>query len=292
MNIAAALAGTSFFEQPDSHNQSAEPAALQLTTNPPLVGPLSDPQAPGDWADLLNDPAVKSHRARIGRDGLDEAHGISAEAESLRSLDHRPDRLVLLASATPRGLAAATAVAACLAETVCVHATQAAFVGEQGNPPPAGRTKLVPHADVVRIEHLDSSAVADFARAARDIGQVLKRSARLAGQDGRLDLHVTGGYKATIPIALCLMAYVGKPPGLEVLAWCTHLADRARTTAKPLDAIPVPIPPMSPGVIDAIQALRQDQVPAYKDHQGFLFNGQVETPMCSALRDVLPGPHA
>lgn len=150
---------------------------------------------------------------------------LSAETASLHRHNPRPaptDQVVLLASDTPEGLASALLVGVALGRPVHVHprplldgtTTGAKVVDGVGAP-----------VHVMRIEGLLPDSTDQFTRATRGLAQAVVWAARLHRLPGvPLVIHLTGGYKATLPYLVTLAEFVRAawPP---VEAWCLHEGD-------------------------------------------------------------------
>jgi hypothetical protein len=166
---------------------------------------------------------------------------ISAELQSLFArgapqIDSH-DEVLLLASDTRAGIESGLTVATLLGGPL-------AF-GNPGDPQPSG-IGIWPDgipSTVFRIPGLDTSRPDRFATACEGLGSSLSWAFQRAGNAGRLVLHVTGGFKVTIPFLLGLASHLPLDgPGVE--AWANHdLTDRG---------IRVPVQRM--GIDDRLQA--------------------------------------
>ncbi len=131
---------------------------------------------------------------------------VSAETSTLAARTSHTDSLqrmlddghavVLLASQTDKGMLAALLVAAYLADEnldrVTVAATQPTAPAAEGRYPIAPGTVTV-----IRISHLSSDVTDGFQRATFGIGDVM-RAARGIARGGTIEVHLSGGHKATL----------------------------------------------------------------------------------------------
>jgi hypothetical protein len=172
-----------------------------------------------------------SFRAEVGP-YLDAIRGcqqpvkLSAEVASLHSHQPRPDagdRLVLLASDTAEGVLAALLNAARLAGGVVYHYMPLLDSTATGHAVLDGRSGEPLH--ILRIPGLLPNSAARFSEAMEYVAVAMVWAARVhrgVGED--LEVHLGGGYKATIPYLVALAEYVRAawPP---VWAWCLHEGD-------------------------------------------------------------------
>lgn len=144
----------------------------------------------------------------------------SAEIDSLYDSPPAPapqagEPLVLLASDTVAGIASALLIAHLTGRTPHGHAGPPSHVGPPG-PDQRGGT-----AHVVRIPGLDPTRHEDFESAIAAVAQTLHWVSKTAADE--VVVHVTGGFKATIPYVTALAEYVpAKRNDLTVSAWCRH----------------------------------------------------------------------
>ena len=122
---------------------------------------------------------------------------LSAETHSLATHAKLPglapgDRVVLLASDTDRGLSAAFCVAHYLARGVCTQLSYTSTPEKVTDPfrLPTGQQAVT----VVRIRGL-APGVTDFSGAVAGIGKVLRA---VWDTDATVEVHLTGGFKATL----------------------------------------------------------------------------------------------
>ena len=206
--------------------------------------PLTSVQlgAMGNWADneLLRDQPASQWSQSFDRDigphlpglrAVQDPVRLSAETASLTRYAGRAgglgptDLVVLLASDTPEGVLAALLVAAALRRGIRVHAA----------PPPnvAGDGELLVGEDsgdqpvhVMRIPDLLPDSTVRFTAAM----SALARGMLWAGQGRRrpngagLVVHLSGGYKATLPYLVVMCEYL-KALQRPVQAFCLHEGD-------------------------------------------------------------------
>lgn len=137
----------------------------------------------------------------------------------------RDNQIVLLASDTARGLAAALIVAARLS------GDNQASIGYTTSPDDRMRQVMRPgRVSVVRIRDLDPQASPDrLVSAAAGLGRSLRWIANAAGGQP-IEVHLTGGYKSTLLQLLAMTEILHSQPGHDVSAWYLH--DDVRATAR------------------------------------------------------------
>ncbi len=152
---------------------------------------------------------------------------LSAEVASLHHYcDGRPapaDRVVLLASDTAKGMLAALLNAARFRRPVRVHARPVLDGTADGVPILEEGSGEPVH--ILRIPGLLPDTTATFSAAMRNVAEALVWSALLHRTDrAEFALHLSGGYKATLPYLVSLAEYVKgeRPP---VRAFCLHEGD-------------------------------------------------------------------
>lgn len=151
---------------------------------------------------------------------------LSAETASLHQHNPRPrpaDPVVLLASDTPEGVASALLVGVSLNRPVHFHSQPVLdgrtigieIVGGSGEP-----------VQIMRIEGLLPDRTDTFTEATRGLAQATVWAARLPRPPAApLVIHLTGGYKATLPYLVTFAEFVHHawPP---VQAWCLHEGEK------------------------------------------------------------------
>lgn len=151
---------------------------------------------------------------------------LSAETASLHQHDPRPrpaDPVVLLASDTPEGVACALLVGVALGRPVHFHSRPVLDGRTAGVEVVSGGGKPV---QVVRIEGLLPDRTDKFTEATRGLAQATVWAARLPRPSvAPLVIHLTGGYKATLPYLVTFAEFVHHawPP---VQAWCLHEGEK------------------------------------------------------------------
>jgi hypothetical protein len=160
-----------------------------------------------EWSAALDQHARSLHLGawgpEVGAETLTLAKRTAAGSE-LNGLLDRGDAVVLLASETKEGLLAALLVATRIAggATELISYAQTpelpAWSGERGRYP-IRRGRVA----VVRVSGLDPDVADGFRAAAGGIGDVM-RAALMASAGDAIDIHLTGGFKATLLHTLAL----------------------------------------------------------------------------------------
>jgi hypothetical protein len=151
---------------------------------------------------------------------------LSAEVASLHRHTPPPDardRIVLLASDTAEGVLAALLNAARIRQRVIYHPKPVLDSTATGHPVlDEGAEEPL---RILRIPGLLPDSADRFSEAMAHVAAAMVWAARLHRRHGEeLTIHLSGGYKATIPYLVALAEYVGAawPP---VHAWCLHEGD-------------------------------------------------------------------
>jgi hypothetical protein len=194
------------------------------------------------WAsdELIRDQPASQWRQTFARDvgphlrllqAAQDPVRLSAETASLTRYATRvgdglqpQDLVVLLASDTAEGMLAALLVAASLNRGVEEHPAPARDAAAHGELLTAGQPGRAP-VHVVRIPKLLPDSTTNFTAAMTDLaGAMLWAGRRRRRPEQRLVVHLSGGYKATLPYLLVMCEYLKalQPP---VEAFCLHEGD-------------------------------------------------------------------
>ncbi|KLL13026.1 MULTISPECIES: hypothetical protein [Protofrankia] len=198
------------------------------------AGVLARPQT---WAESFRDE-VGPYLASIT--DCQRPVRLSAEVASLHR--YRPfldadDRIVLLASDTAEGVLAAVLNAARFRRPVRVHAEPVLDSLAEGVPLLGGAVGARPAepgepVHVLRIPRLLPDRTTTFTEAIENVAKALVWAALLHRPPlTDLVLHLSGGYKATLPYLVSFAEYVnGERP--KVFAFCLHEGDAANPAAE------------------------------------------------------------
>lgn len=217
---------------------------------------------------------------------------LSAEIASLGIVPvhrYRPNgdnRAVFLVSSTSRGILAGLLNAAWLAGSIRYFDAPPDGGGDQPTLDGPG-LRREGTADVVRIDRLTHANINDFSIAAGNLALALRYARRAAGQ--HLVAHLSGGYKAVIPIVTgVLEQFETQAPTRE--AWCVHELSEGAVRL-PLRAGDGPFP--EPGLYEAIRTVREHHIRPEPDRwAGYAYrsvgNRWELTELGAALWGVLP----
>ncbi|SNQ49707.1 conserved hypothetical protein [Frankia canadensis] len=245
----------------------------------------ADPRA---WAAALDD-AIADVRGPLR--AAQNPVALSAELAGLDRHVTRPadtDRIVLLASDTADGVLSAILVGVALNRPIDYY--PAPVRNNTDRPCPVLTDPVRLPVDLIRIEGLLPDSTARFEGAMAQLGSAMAWAARL-DRSAPLVIHLSGGYKATIPYLVTLTEYLAKawPP---VEAWCLHEGDDANNP----DPQPLRIRLRS---VDLAADLRAVSLAARGEHPGgrlldFAYTtdnaGAVHlTPLGHGLAALLPG---
>ena len=240
--VFVATAGTSVHRQ----LLSALPEAAHVFAShvaDPFRGEGKEPADDVAMVDLARklgeDEVLRSLILAHGRSSISDFCACSAELQSLFSAGppqpREGDQLILACSDNTAGLESAVSVGYLVGagtrvgvaagdrsvdETLSVR-VPGLLSGSVGTP---GDLRGV-EVSALRVEHLNALNADRFQYAAAGIGRLLNWAYQLAS-GGELVIHVTGGYKATIPFVLAVAAHLPDGP-TRVSGWVRHEDSKA-----------------------------------------------------------------
>lgn len=241
------------------------------------------PELDGDWEKVVDGwRGVAALHGLVDRGGAlrlkDQDGAISAELASLAiggdgaerppRFQPQEDRLVLLTSDSVRGVVAAHLNAAHHAREIRFYVDPAAWREGDYRCSLGDRDSDAAWAEIVRVPELVAEDARKFARAARHLGSAFAYANEMAA-GGRLILHATGGFKATIATLAGILECLPecRPDDAAHEAWCLYEASK----------VPMRLPmrrtrgAAAESLSEALHAVYDNHDPGYADWDGYLY---------------------